>query len=114
MDELKQDHLAEWKRHAEDLKLDIETLRGEVERLRAEAGTLVQRIAEGIDENERLQIELRAAQTGMGARQGTCERLRALLNDKQYIQLLADYNRGHLSHYGWLKKRDGGLGEEKG
>ena len=39
------------------------------------------------------------------------ERLRALICDKQYIQLLADYNRGHLSHHGWLRERDGGIRE---
>ena len=40
--------------------------------------------------------------------------LRALINNKQYIKLLADYNRGHLSHYNWLKEQDGGIREEVG
>jgi len=34
------------------------------------------------------------------------ERLRSLLADKQYIQALADYNKGHLSHAGWLEARE--------
>ena len=33
-------------------------------------------------------------------------RLRGLLADTQYIQTKADYNRGHLSHYGWLQARE--------
>lgn len=33
-------------------------------------------------------------------------RLRSLLDDKQYIQTKADYNRGHLSHAGWLEARE--------
>lgn len=39
------------------------------------------------------------------------QRLIGLLRDKQYIRLLADYNRGHLSHYRWLKERDDGIRE---
>ena len=35
------------------------------------------------------------------------EFLLKLLNDKLYIQIKADYNKGHLSHYGWLKSKDG-------
>lgn len=39
------------------------------------------------------------------------EKLKALIRDKQYVQLLADYNKGHLSHYDWLRQRDGGIRE---
>jgi hypothetical protein len=34
------------------------------------------------------------------------ERLTGLLNDEQYIRLKADYNKGHLSHAGWLQARE--------
>ena len=34
------------------------------------------------------------------------ERLRLLLDDKEYIQAKADYNRGHLSHFGYLGARE--------
>ena len=34
------------------------------------------------------------------------EHLTKLLNDKQYIQIKADYNKGHLSHAGWLETRE--------
>lgn len=37
------------------------------------------------------------------------ERLLGLLRDKDYIRTLADYQRGHLSYYGQLKTRDGGI-----
>jgi hypothetical protein len=40
-------------------------------------------------------------------------KLKELLQDKQYVQLLADYNKGHLSHYGWLRQRDGGIRDER-
>jgi hypothetical protein len=33
-------------------------------------------------------------------------RLRALLEDEQYIQLKADYNTGRSSHHGWLAWRE--------
>lgn len=36
--------------------------------------------------------------------------LAALLRDERYIQMKADYNRGHLSHAGALDKRERGLG----
>lgn len=34
------------------------------------------------------------------------DRLKGLLADKQYIQTLADYNKGHLSHAGWLAAKE--------
>ena len=34
------------------------------------------------------------------------EALETLLADKEYIQCKADYNRGHLSHAGWLDARE--------
>lgn len=39
------------------------------------------------------------------------ERLLTLLKDKDYIRWKADYNRGHLSYYGQLRQRDGGITE---
>ena len=60
-------------------------------------------------------MELRTALVKAGALYGELrqenERLKALINNKQYIRLLADYNRGHLSHYNWLKEQDGGIRE---
>lgn len=53
-----------------------------------------------VRENERLRAEN--------------DKLHALINNRQYIQLLADYNRGHLSHYSWLKEKDGGIREAGG
>ena len=40
------------------------------------------------------------------------ERLQKLLDDKQYIQIRADYNKGHLSHAGWLESREKSLEAE--
>lgn len=47
---------------------------------------------------------------------GQCEtlllentKLRALLNDKGYLQMKADYNKGHLSYFNTLQSRESGL-----
>lgn len=34
------------------------------------------------------------------------DRLNELLDDELYIRLKADYNKGHLSHAGWLEARE--------
>jgi hypothetical protein len=37
------------------------------------------------------------------------EAIQDLLSDREYLQIRADYNRGHLSHYGWLNSRESKL-----
>jgi hypothetical protein len=97
----------------------------EIERLLTEAKN--ERLANDLRDEEigrltaevdRLQFEYERADEAakrLGAkwteRGAENERMKALINNKQYIKLLADYNRGHLSHYNWLKEQDGGIRE---
>ena len=43
-----------------------------------------------------------------------CARLEALLKDNEYIQSKADYNKGHLSHYNWLREKESSALAEPG
>ena len=68
----------------------------DVEQIRAEARGYADELAEWRRERAALQAERDA--------------LRALLNEKDYIQCKADYNRGHLSHHNYLAEKERGLG----
>jgi uncharacterized small protein (DUF1192 family) len=73
---------------------DVERLRAEIERLRAESAEKGRWSAEWHGRFVVAEAEI--------------ERLRALLNDKTYIQAKADYNRGHLSYCNYLNEKERG------
>jgi len=103
---------------------EIERLEDEIEYVRKQLGgpdgvmTMKERLREADDEIERLR-RLQRVDAALAKKLGDSiadnaklaaeiDRLCGLLADKQYIQNKADYNRGHLSHGGWLAEREKG------
>ena len=63
-----------------------------------------ERIAENeIDRLLRVEGELRAEIERLTRER---DRLRTLLDDKEYVRAKADYNRGHLSHCNYLEAKE--------
>lgn len=57
---------------------------------------------------------LERAEIMISKRDAEIKKLRELLRNKQYLQMKADYNRGHLSYFNTLQGIEKGLGLEDG
>ena len=74
--------------------------------------TLVERLrnpayhGSGLTRGKPADLDVKQTVADMAEAANEIERLRRLIDDKQYIQLKADYNKGHLSHAGWLNSRE--------